>query len=219
MYLEKVAEYLNANPERNITLTGHFLESENTANAGIFENLGIARASAVELFLEKLGVDESRISIDHKTVTGDALTEPISFSLVSEIPSDYEKLEYRFEDNTFSDANFAFNSSDFRPGEQCILYADSVKNFMVEHPEKILEIIGHTDSIDTEQFNYNLGLKRAESAAQYFRELGVKVDIKTSSKGEMQPVGPNSNPDGTDNKQGRQKNRRVNFKISDEVLE
>ena len=219
LFLEKIAAYLNVNPDRNITLTGHYLESEATANAGIFENLGIARASAIELMLEKLGVDESRISIDHKMVEGESLSEPISFALLSELPDDYEKLEYRFEDNTFSDDNFAFNSSDFRPGEQCILYADSVKNFMTEHPEKVLEIIGHTDSIDTEQFNYNLGLKRAESAAQYFRELGVKADIKTSSKGEMAPVSPNSKSDGSDNPEGRQKNRRVNFKIIDKVLE
>ncbi len=219
LFLEKVAAYLNQYPERKITLTGHYLKSEKTANSGVFENLGIARASAIERLLEKLGVDESRISIDHKMVTGDTLNEPVSFALVSEQPDEYEKLEYRFEDNTFSDANFEFNSALFKPGEQCILYADSVKNFMDIHPEKILSIIGHTDSIDTEKFNYNLGLKRAENAAQYFRELGVKTEIKTSSMGETQPVAPNSKPDGSDNPEGRQKNRRVNFKIIDKVLE
>ena len=219
LFLKKVAEYLQQNPARKITLTGRYLESEKTASTGFHENLGIARAAYVERLLEKMGVDEGRISIDHVMIKGGVLDEPISFALVSATPDNYEKLEYRFEDNTFSDANFAFNSAEFKPGEQCILYADSVKNFMVTHTEKILSIIGHTDSIDTEKFNYNLGLKRAENAAKYFRELGVKVKIRTSSMGETQPVAPNSKPDGSDNPDGRQKNRRVNFKIIDKVLE
>ena len=219
LFLEKVAAFLNQYSDRKITLTGHYLENEKNANSSVFENLGIARASAIERELEKLGIDESRISIDHKMMSGTSLDEPISFALLSEQPDDYEKLEYRFEDNTFSDANFAFSSALFKPGEQCILYADSVKSFMDTHPEKILLITGHTDSIDTEKFNYNLGLERAENAAQYFRELGVKAEIKTASKGETKPVAPNSKPDGSDNPDGRQKNRRVNFKIIDKVVE
>ncbi|MEZ4935859.1 MAG: OmpA family protein [Saprospiraceae bacterium] len=219
IFLEKIAAYLKQNPDRKITLTGRFLESEKTANAGMFENIGIARAAFIELQLEKLGIDEKRISIDYEMASGSTMAEPMSFALQSERPDNYEKLEYRFEDNTFSDANFAFGSADFKPGEACILYADSVKNYLAINTEKMLSIIGHTDSIDTEKYNYNLGLKRAESAAQYFRELGVKAEIKTSSMGELQPVAPNSKPDGSDNPDGRQKNRRVNFKIIDSVLE
>ena len=219
LFLQKVAEYLNQNPAREITLTGRYLESEKTAASGVFENIGIARAAFIERILEKMGVDEDRISIDYQMVKGNILGEPISFSLLSGTPEQYENLAYRFEDNTFSDANFDFNSADFRPGDQCILYADSVKTFMSENPEKMLLIIGHTDSVATEEFNYNLGLKRAESAAQYFRELGVRAEIKTSSMGETRPVAPNSNTDGSDNPEGRQKNRRVNFKVIDKVLE
>ena len=55
-------------------------------------------------------------------------------------------------------------------------------------------------------------MRRAKSAMQYFRELGVTVDIKTESKGEKEPVAPNA-VKGKDNPEGRQKNRRVNFVI------
>ncbi|HHM20832.1 MAG TPA: OmpA family protein, partial [Bacteroidetes bacterium] len=198
-----------------LTLTGRYLESEKSTPAGIFENIGIARAAYIERLLEKLGIDESRIHIDHQIVSGQTLHEPVAFSLNTQKPDDYQKLEYRFEDNTFSDANFAFNSAEFIPGDAFLLYADSVKSYLADHPEKILSITGHTDSIDTEKYNYNLGLMRAKSAAQYFRELGVKAKIITNSKGETQPVAPNSKPDGSDNPEGRQKNRRVNFKITD----
>ena len=218
LFMEKTAAFLKANPDRHITLTGRFLETEKTANSGIYENLGIARAKAVERLLEKLGIDEERITIDHKMVSGKSLGEPIGFSLYVPQPDDYEKLEYDFTDNTFSDANFSFGSAEFRPGDQCILYTDSVKTFLDSHPEMVLTIIGHTDNKGTEKFNYNLGLRRAKNAEQYFRELGVKTEIVTASKGETQPVAPNSNPDGSDNPEGRQKNRRVNFKIDEKTL-
>jgi outer membrane protein OmpA-like peptidoglycan-associated protein len=214
-FLEKVADYLQRFPDRNLTITGRFLESEKTADSGIFENLGIARAGVIEHLLAKMGVDEKRISIDYQMVKGNAPDEPLSFHsfLPADQPEAYEKLEFKFTDNTFSDANFEFNSDAFRPGERCVLYADSVKKYLDVHPEMMLSIIGHTDSVGVEKYNYDLGLRRAKNASEYFRELGVKAKINVSSKGEAQPVAPNSLPNGNDNPDGRQRNRRVNFKI------
>ncbi|MAT54740.1 MAG: hypothetical protein CMN32_09680 [Saprospirales bacterium] len=215
-FIEKAAGWLEENPGKNITITGRFLDTEAKARSGIFENLGIARASAVENLLIKAGVDADRITIDYEMVEGNELVEPVSFGLYTpqtEAPGKLEKLQFSFEDNTFSDANFEYNSDEFNPGEQCRLYADSVKNYLGQHPELMLEIIGHTDSIGGESYNYELGLRRAQKAAEYFRKLGVKSTISVASKGETAPMAPNSKPDGTDNPAGRQKNRRVNFKI------
>lgn len=220
LFLEKVAAYLESQPDHHITLTGRYLTKEQSAKSGIYENLGIARAKAIEQLLENMGIGEGRITIDHEMGNGKTLDEPISFSLYLPQPEvdEYEKLAYDFTDNTFSDANFEFGSAEFRPGEQCILYADSVKTFMGGHPEMVLAIIGHTDNKGSEKFNYNLGLKRAQNAEVYFRELGVKSEIVTTSKGETQPIAPNTNTDGSDNPDGRQKNRRVNFKIDEKTL-
>ncbi|MEK7256197.1 MAG: OmpA family protein [Bacteroidota bacterium] len=220
-FLQGVAKYLQQNPAKNLTLTGRYLETEKNAPTGIFENLGIARAAAVEQLLAKLGIDEKRISIDYQLVKGENPDEPISFQTFTpqkEKPAAYEKLEFKFTDMTFSDANFEYNSDAFRPGKQCILYADSVKNYLGLHPEMELSIIGHTDSIGSEQYNYDLGLRRAKKAIEYFRELGVTAKINPVSKGESQPAAPNSLSGGTDNAEGRQKNRRVNFKIEEKPL-
>lgn len=217
-FLAEAAKYLKLHSDKNITLTGRYFESEAKANSGIFENIGIARAAAVKRLLEKLGVDEKRISIDYQMVKSETLDEPLNFAAYSPRPDDYDKPIYSFKDNTFTDANFEFGSDVFRPGEQCILYADSVKTFLGENPGMILTIIGHTDSIGTDQANLNLGLRRAKNAAQYFRELGVKTEIVPTSKGETQPVAPNSKSDSSDNPEGRQKNRRVNFKIDEKPL-
>ncbi|MCU0346328.1 MAG: OmpA family protein [Saprospiraceae bacterium] len=213
-FLAKVAEYLKANPDKNISLTGRYLASEKTAKSGIFENIGIARAAAVEQLLVKMGVDEKRFSIDHQMVAGASLDEPISFNLYTPKPDDYDRPVYSFKDNTFSDANFAFGSDEFKPGEQCIAYADSVVTFLSANPTMLLTITGHTDSIGQEKVNLNLGLRRAKNAAAYFRELGVKSAIVSTTKGEEQPIAPNS-IGGKDNPDGRQKNRRVNFKITE----
>ncbi len=217
-FLAKVAEYLKANPDKNISLTGRYLESEKVAKSGIFENIGIARAAAVEQLLVKMGVDEKRFSIDYQMIAGAALDEPMSFHLYSPRPDDYDRPVYSFKDNTFSDANFAFGSDEFKPGEQCILYADSVMTFLAANSSMMLTITGHTDSIGGEKINLNLGLRRAKNAAAYLRELGVKAEIVSTTKGEEMPVAPNS-IGGKDNPEGRQKNRRANFKIEEKPAE
>ena len=217
-FLAKVAEYLQANPDKNITLTGRYLASEKAAKSGIFENIGIARAVVVEQLLVKMGVDEKRFSIDYQLVTSTALDEPISFVLYTPKPDDYDRPVYSFKDNTFSDANFAFGSDEFKPAEQCILYADSVKTYLVENPAMMLTITGHTDSIGGEEINLNLGLRRAKNAAAYFRELGVKSEIVSTTKGEELPIAPNTIGE-KDNPEGRQKNRRVNFKIEEKPIQ
>ncbi|MCB9297603.1 MAG: OmpA family protein [Lewinellaceae bacterium] len=112
---------------------------------------------------------------------------------------------------TFSDANFEYNSDVFKPGEPFKLYADSVKTYFDLNPEGILRIVGHTDSIASADYNLDLGMRRAQSARDYFRGLGIEAKIVVESQGEERPVAPNSNPDGSDNPEGRQKNRRVNF--------
>lgn len=215
-FLQQVANYLQQNQGRNITITGRYLSSEANARSGIFENLGIARASAIENHFIKNGVNADRITIDYQQVDDGQLTNPIAFTLYApqtEEGNRLQKLQFSFEDNTFSDANFAYNSDEFNPGEQCRLYADSVKSYLDQHPEMMFEIIGHTDSIGGESYNYELGLRRANKAAEYFRKLGVKSTISVASEGEAEPVAANSLPDGNDNTAGRQKNRRVNFKI------
>ncbi len=218
LFLAKVTDYLKANPDKRITLTGRYLESEKAAKSGIFENVGIARAATIVQLLSKMGVDEKRFSIDHEIAAGTMMLEPISFNLFSPKPDDYDHPTYSFKDNTFSDANFAFGSDEFKPGEQCVLYADSVKTYLDANPSMMLTITGHTDSIGQEQANLNLGLRRAKNASAYFRELGVKANIAADTKGEELPVAPNS-IGGEDNPDGRQKNRRVNFKISEKPVQ
>jgi outer membrane protein OmpA-like peptidoglycan-associated protein len=210
-FLKEVAAYLKQNSDAALKLTGRYFEDEKMTKTGIFENLGIARAATVRQYLQNLDIREERVFIDYEMVKSKALPEPVSFKINEEAPGDYANLSFTFKNMTFSDANFEFNSAVFRPGEQCLAYADSVKTYLEGNPETKLTIIGHTDDVGSPKYNQKLGLARAKSAAEYFRELGVTAQIEEVSKGETEPVAPNKNPDNSDNPEGRQKNRRVNF--------
>lgn len=213
-FLDSLAAHLKANPTKKVTITGSFRNSEKGLTAGIFENLGLARANTLRDFLVERGIDVNRITLDHTLLADDNLTEPAQFSLFDARPDDYDaedgdlvKAQFRFDNMTFSDANFEFNSDVFKPGTAFNVWADSVATFFELNPDKSLNIIGHTDNLGTILYNQDLGLRRAQSAKAYFEGEGVKVSIKTATRGEKSPIAPNT----TD--AGRQKNRRVNFVI------
>ncbi|HQL70344.1 MAG TPA: OmpA family protein, partial [Bacteroidales bacterium] len=55
---------------------------------------------------------------------------------------------------------------------------------------------------------------RAQSVVDYLIEKGISRDrLVATGFGEAFPIAPNTNPDGTDNPDGRAKNRRTEFRI------
>ena len=216
-FLDTVAAILKADTTRDLTITAFYRTTETGIDPpGWYEELGTARAAYVRGLLERRGIDPSRIKLDNGVSEDITLGVPLLFELYdpNAIPDEFENrgLAFEFKNMTFSDANFRFNSAEFIPGESFIDYADSVKTYLSLNPEEKIVITGHTDSKGTSKYNYNLGIKRAESALEYFRELGVSATIETRSDGETQPVAPNKK-NGKDFPEGRQKNRRVNFTI------
>jgi len=218
-FLDTVAAILRANTTLNLDITGLYRDSsEQNLRTGYFENIGLPRAEAIRRRLTERGIDgNNRITLDF--ASGDEeLTSPLEFDLyVPELPSEFEQTAFTFTNMTFSaDASFAYDSDEFNPSAQVVSYADSVQKFLELNPEMMLTIVGHTDSIGSHAYNDDLGLRRAQNARAYFRDsLGVEAPIEVETAGKRRPVAPNSNPDGTDNPEGREKNRRVNFIIED----
>jgi outer membrane protein OmpA-like peptidoglycan-associated protein len=71
-----------------------------------------------------------------------------------------------------------------------------------------VEISGHTDNVGTEEYNINLSKNRAQKVTDYLTQKGIARErITTTSYGETRPAATN------DTKEGRQKNRRVEFTI------
>ncbi|WP_333818587.1 OmpA family protein [Ohtaekwangia sp.] len=107
---------------------------------------------------------------------------------------------------------YNFNKSDIRPDAAKEL--DKLVQLLIDNPEIKIELGSHTDSIDTEDYNLRLSQRRAESAVNYIVQHGIAPDrIVAKGYGESKPIARNTNPDGTDNPVGRQRNRRTEFKI------
>ena len=83
-----------------------------------------------------------------------------------------------------------------------------------EAPEIVIELSSHTDSKGDDDYNIKLSQKRAESVVNYLIQKGInKARLYPKGYGETKPIAPNTHPDGTDNPEGRQMNRRTEFKI------
>jgi outer membrane protein OmpA-like peptidoglycan-associated protein len=102
---------------------------------------------------------------------------------------------------------FDFDKYDVKPESAVVL--DVAAEQLRQCPEVGLRIEGHTDWIGTEKYNQGLSERRAKSVADYLRRAGVKNQMGTLGYGETMPIAPNAKPDGTDDPEGRARNRRV----------
>ncbi len=83
-----------------------------------------------------------------------------------------------------------------------------------EHPEIRLEVRGYTDAMGSVTYNQKLSEKRAQTALKYLTDHGIDASrLSFAGFSENNPAARNTNPDGSDSKEGRQLNRRVEFKI------
>jgi len=80
--------------------------------------------------------------------------------------------------------------------------------FMHDNPAYDVEIVGHTDNQGAKAFNQKLSEQRAESVKKTLLKHGIEESrIKTSGKGEDEPVASN------DTEEGRAHNRRIEEKL------
>ena len=102
--------------------------------------------------------------------------------------------------------NFDFDKSNVKPQ-----YYDLLKNIkeFVEQNNYELTIVGHTDSIGSNAYNFKLSRRRAESVKAKLLEFGLSEDriVGIEAMGEEQPIATNAT------REGRAQNRRVEFKL------
>ncbi len=111
-------------------------------------------------------------------------------------------------DNVFYD----FNKSTLR--EESFPSLDKIVEMMNQHPGMVIEVSAHTDNIGKDAYNQKLSEARAKSVVNYLVSKGIdQARMQSRGYGATMPIAPNKNDDGTDNPEGRQKNRRTEFKI------
>jgi outer membrane protein OmpA-like peptidoglycan-associated protein len=108
---------------------------------------------------------------------------------------------------TLSDVLFGFERSDLnKDGQQSVA---ELAAFLKQHPDRTVDITGHTDSRGSAKYNEDLSAKRAGSVRQALIANGID-ESRITARG----MGP-ANPIASNNTHaGRQQNRRVEVVIA-----
>jgi peptidoglycan-associated lipoprotein len=101
----------------------------------------------------------------------------------SDLPTNLEALN---RGGYVKDAFFETDKSDLRPETREVLAADA--SWLSSNPSIKIQIEGHCDERNTEEYNLALGWRRANAAKDYLVSLGVGAErIGTISYGEERP--------------------------------
>lgn len=108
-----------------------------------------------------------------------------------------------------ADILFDFDKADIRPaaGPALKQAADLIR----KGARGTVTIEGHTDAKGSAGYNQKLSERRSASVRKWLveREDLSRVRFQTKGFGAARPVAPNAKPNGADDPEGRQKNRRV----------
>lgn len=87
-------------------------------------------------------------------------------------------------------------------------YLKELIRMVKSHSDLRIEITGHTDADGSDAYNLALSKRRSEALLQFFTQNGLAKDrVVISYKGEKEPV------DRTQTNEGKQRNRRVDFRF------
>jgi outer membrane protein OmpA-like peptidoglycan-associated protein len=110
-----------------------------------------------------------------------------------------------------SDVLFDTASATLKPGAREKLAR--VAGILASHPDLMIEVEGHTDSVGGDDYNQRLSERRAESVRAYLVQQKIPpTTLEAEGFGESRPVATN------DTAAGRQQNRRVELVVSGESI-
>ena len=138
--------------------------------------------------------------LDAINITGASTDEPVIIDFL------LEKVEIGTKvilENIYFETNKAtLTSASFTQLNQVI-------EFMESNPSLRMEISGHTDNVGSLKLNTKLSEDRAKSVVDYLVANGIdRARLESRGFAFSQPIAPNDTPDG------REKNRRVEFKVT-----
>jgi outer membrane protein OmpA-like peptidoglycan-associated protein len=114
-----------------------------------------------------------------------------------------------------ADVLFAFDEAELTSDAEAVL--DEAAGVLAEAGGgRTVGIDGYTDSRGGDAYNLKLSLDRAEAVEKALAErlTGVDVAFEAEGHGSADPVAPNE-IDGEDNPEGRERNRRVEIRVTE----
>ena len=111
------------------------------------------------------------------------------------------------------DILFDFDKAEIRPSAAEVLR--KVADLIRTRATRQVRIEGYTDSKGEVGYNKRLSMRRAEAVGRWLHHKdGLDtVHFTELGYGATNPMAPNNHPDGSDNPEGRQRNRRVELVI------
>ena len=112
-----------------------------------------------------------------------------------------------------ADVLFDFDKHTIKPAAMQSL--TKVAAVLVEMGKSAASVEGHTDGKGDDAYNVKLSERRASAVKDWLVQDGGIAANRLSAKGfgKSKPVVPNVKQDGTDDPDGRQKNRRVEIRV------
>jgi outer membrane protein OmpA-like peptidoglycan-associated protein len=130
-------------------------------------------------------------------------------------PGDIQKVKEQCRSRYLvaSDTLFDFDKSNLTPAAEKVL--SSLGPMIQKEGQHPISIEGYTDSIGGDSYNQALSERRARAVEDWLTAHGFLKASATSIQGygKNKPLAPNTKPDGSDNPEGRQKNRRVEIVV------
>jgi outer membrane protein OmpA-like peptidoglycan-associated protein len=112
--------------------------------------------------------------------------------------------------------NILFELNSYMLNDKAITSIELLKSILINYPELKIEVAGYTDSRGSSAYNLKLADKRAQAVIDYLTSAGLSgTRFVKKAFGESNFAAINTNPDGTDNPEGRKFNRRATFGIID----
>lgn len=179
------------------------LEVEPTTNTNVKVETSPTPATKVEV--ETQPVTPSKVEVETPPPT--KITAATVEKTITELKAEKTKLGIKI--NLPENILFDFDKYHVRATAKPTL--TKINQLLTYYGKSEILINGHTDSKGSDAYNEKLSQLRAAAVKYYFINV-YKVPAKrlqTKGLGKTQPIAPNNKTDGSDNPEGRQKNRRV----------
>ncbi len=178
-----------------------FIKNDTTNTKGEYF-FKLEQGNEYRVIVNSKGYFNKKFSISTKNkFTSDTIRNSISISQIPKGPVIVKNIYYPFDKYFLTDA-------------AKITIDTTLFVLLIENPQIIVELSSHTDSKGSDGYNLKLSQQRAESVVNYLISKGIGKDrLVAKGYGETKPIALNSNADGSDNPDGRQMNRRTEFRV------
>ena len=120
--------------------------------------------------------------------------------------------DFNIQIDLSADVLFDFDKAELKPEANAEL--QKAADVIAQKGKGVILITGHTDGKGSDAYNLRLSRARAEAVKNWLIAQGLQQNYQTEGKGAAHPVAPNTHADGSDNPEGRAKNRRVEIVVN-----